>query len=160
VQEFHVRRIYFVKATYNHQAVKWALALCLVLVLGLSLTVAANNAATNELTPIPTKSEAEKVINIFIDAVKRGDVDSMMKCCVDSRGSIQDQRELYKSLIAEGEPYPTSVQFNTIDIMTHKNVGSLGVTNATVTYSNGQTKNQPLKFIKDQGEWKIYVTSD
>jgi hypothetical protein len=145
---------------YRHSAVKWVLALCLVLVLGFSVTAVAQDAANNKSTQIPTQIEAENVIKNYIDALERKDVDGSMKYCVDSRGSVEDQRELYKRLFAEGAPYPVSAKFSTIDNKTVKKVGTIGVANATVTLSDGTSESMHLKFIKDKGEWKIYVTSD
>ncbi|MGI6650019.1 MAG: hypothetical protein ACOX5W_13540 [Bacillota bacterium] len=50
------------------------------------------------LDPILTLAEAESVINNFVEADQRGDIDSMMKYCLDVRGSIEDQRKLYELL--------------------------------------------------------------
>ncbi|MDD4767765.1 MAG: hypothetical protein PHF87_09380 [Desulfotomaculaceae bacterium] len=145
---------------YRHPTLKWALTLCLALVLGFTLTVAAQSAATSESTQIPTQAEAEKVLSNFSDATERRDVDDMIKYCVDSRGSVEDQKKLYKSLFVEEEPYPVSFKLDTIDKITLKNAGTLAVANATVSYSDKHTENVHLKFIKDKGEWKLYITSD
>ncbi|MGI6650026.1 MAG: hypothetical protein ACOX5W_13580 [Bacillota bacterium] len=56
----------------------------------------------SEKPPTLTLAEAESVINNFVEADQRGDIDSMMKYCLDVRGSVGDQRKLYEILHDSG----------------------------------------------------------
>ncbi|MEQ8201015.1 MAG: hypothetical protein ABRQ24_06315 [Syntrophomonadaceae bacterium] len=81
---------------HRHRALKWTLALCLALILGFSLTAVARNASTSESTQIPTKAQAESVIENYLAATERADVDNMVKYCMDSRGC----KKFYRPQIA------------------------------------------------------------
>jgi hypothetical protein len=63
----------------------------------------------SEEPPILTLAEAESILNNYVEAEQRGDIDSMMKYILDVRGTVEDQRDLYKLFIADG-PFTISAK--------------------------------------------------
>ena len=134
----------------NRRSAKYIIILGLLLVLTYSITATAG---------VPDEAAAKDICDKFVDAQNRGDVETMSKYAIDTRQNSQETIELYRSLLDDESECIESIDFNEFHRQVTKS-GVLLIADSTVTYKNGYSDNISLKFIKDEGDWKLYVTGD